>query len=46
MRMKCSLHEFIMVNVVAAAAAVKHAVMATDVVNMGQVAATVGLVGV
>jgi len=35
-----------MVNMVAAAAAaVEHAVMATDVVNMGQVAATIGLIG-
>ena len=34
-----------MVNVVAAAAAVEHTVTATDVIDMGQVAATVGLVG-
>ena len=43
--MKRSLCKFIMVNVVAAAAAVKHTVMVADVVNMGQVAAAIGLVG-
>ena len=43
--MKHSLCKFIMVNMVAAAATVKRMVTAVDVVNMGQVAATIGLVG-
>jgi len=43
--MKCSLRKFVMANVVAAAAAVEHVVVAADVVNMGRVAATIGLVG-
>jgi len=43
--MKRGLHEFVMANMVAAAAAVEHMVAAADVIDMGRVAAAVGLVG-
>jgi len=43
--MKRGLCKFVTANVVAAAAAVEHTVMATDVVDMGRVAAAIGLVG-
>src|SRR6267142_1974309 len=45
MRMKRGLCKFVTAHVVIAAAAVEHAVMAADVVDMGRVAAAIGLVG-